>query len=116
MASTAGGEALRVFSPSSFRVTIQWDKNDLEDLGLFKVDLLGLGALRQLKLCFDLLQQHWGLEYSMATIPAEDPRVFDMMCKSDTVGVFQIESRAQMAMLPRPSRAAWCILISAAEA
>jgi error-prone DNA polymerase len=83
------------------RTVIQWDKNDLEDLRLFKVDLLGLGALRQLHLCFDLLRQHRSLEYSMATIPAEDPRVFDMMCKSDTVGVFQIESRAQMAMLPR---------------
>jgi error-prone DNA polymerase len=83
------------------RTVIQWDKNDLEDLGLFKVDLLGLGALRQLHLCFDLLRQHRSMEYSMATIPAEDPRVFDMMCKSDTVGVFQIESRAQMAMLPR---------------
>src|SRR4030095_3363501 len=83
------------------RTVIQWDKNDLEDLGLFKVDLLGLGALRQLHLCFDLLRRHRGLEYSMATIPAEDPRVFDMMGRSDTVGVFQIESRAQMAMLPR---------------
>jgi len=83
------------------RTVIQWDKNDLEDLGLFKVDLLGLGALRQLHLCFDLLRQHRDVEYSMATIPAEDPRVFEMMRKSDTVGVFQIESRAQMAMLPR---------------
>ncbi|HEY7319977.1 MAG TPA: error-prone DNA polymerase [Candidatus Binatia bacterium] len=83
------------------RTVIQWDKNDLEDLGLFKVDLLGLGALRQLHLCFDLLRCHRSLEYSMATIPAEDPQVFDMMRKSDTVGVFQIESRAQMAMLPR---------------
>jgi error-prone DNA polymerase len=83
------------------RTVIQWDKNDLEDLGLFKVDLLGLGALRQLHLCFDLLRQHRSLEYSMATIPAEDPRVFEMMGRSDTVGVFQIESRAQMAMLPR---------------
>jgi error-prone DNA polymerase len=83
------------------RTVIQWDKNDLEDLGLFKVDLLGLGALRQLHLCFDLLRQHRNLEYSMATIPAEDSRVFDMMRKSDTVGVFQVESRAQMAMLPR---------------
>ena len=83
------------------RTVIQWDKNDLEDLGLFKVDLLGLGALRQLHLCFDLLRRHRYLEYSMATIPAEDPRVFEMMGRSDTVGVFQIESRAQMAMLPR---------------
>jgi error-prone DNA polymerase len=83
------------------RTVIQWDKNDLEDLGLFKVDVLGLGALRQLHLCFDLLRHHRNLEYSMATIPAEDPRVFEMMQRSDTVGVFQIESRAQMAMLPR---------------
>jgi error-prone DNA polymerase len=83
------------------RTVIQWDKNDLEDLGLFKVDLLGLGALRQLHLCFDLLRRHRGLEYSMATIPADDQRVFEMMGRSDTIGVFQIESRAQMAMLPR---------------
>jgi error-prone DNA polymerase len=83
------------------RTVIQWDKNDLEDLGLFKVDLLGLGALRQLHLCFDLLRRHRNVEYSMATIPAEDRRVFEMMGRSDTVGVFQIESRAQMAMLPR---------------
>jgi error-prone DNA polymerase len=83
------------------RTVIQWDKNDLEDLGLFKVDLLGLGALRQLHLCFDLLRRHRGLEYSMATIPADDQRVFEMMGRSDTIGVFQVESRAQMAMLPR---------------
>ena len=83
------------------RTVIQWDKNDLEDLGLFKVDLLGLGGLTQLDLCFKLLKQHRGSDLSMATIPAEDTAVFDMICKSDTVGVFQIESRAQMAMLPR---------------
>ena len=83
------------------RTVIQWDKNDLEDLGLFKVDLLGLGGLTQLDLCFKLLKQHRGIDLSMATIPAEDTAVFDMICKSDTVGVFQIESRAQMAMLPR---------------
>jgi error-prone DNA polymerase len=83
------------------RTVIQWDKNDLDDLGLFKVDLLGLGGLTQLDLCFKLLRQHRDIDYSMATIPSEDPAVFDMTCKSDTVGVFQIESRAQMAMLPR---------------
>jgi error-prone DNA polymerase len=83
------------------RTVIQWDKNDLDDLGLFKVDLLGLGGLTQLDLCFRLLKQHRGLNLSMATIPAKDASVFDMICKSDTVGVFQIESRAQMAMLPR---------------
>jgi error-prone DNA polymerase len=83
------------------RTVIQWDKNDLEDLGLFKVDLLGLGGLTQLDLCFKLLKQHRNLDLSMATIPRKDSAVFDMICKSDTIGVFQIESRAQMAMLPR---------------
>jgi error-prone DNA polymerase len=83
------------------RTVIQWDKNDLEDLGLFKVDLLGLGALTQLDLCFRLLKQHRGLELSMATIPPDDPATFEMINRADTVGVFQIESRAQMAMLPR---------------
>ncbi|MGE5306625.1 MAG: error-prone DNA polymerase, partial [Alphaproteobacteria bacterium] len=83
------------------RTVIQWDKNDLEDLGLFKVDLLGLGGLTQLDLCFQLLRRHRGVELSMANIPANDAAVFDMICRGDTVGVFQIESRAQMAMLPR---------------
>jgi error-prone DNA polymerase len=83
------------------RTVIQWDKNDLEDLGLFKVDLLGLGGLTQLNLCFKLLREHRCQELSMATIPGKDPATFDMICRSDTVGVFQIESRAQMAMLPR---------------
>ena len=83
------------------RTVIQWDKDDLEDLGLFKVDLLGLGALHQLHLALDLLKAHRGVELSMATIPAEDPATYDMICTADTVGTFQIESRAQMAMLPR---------------
>ncbi|MGH7825149.1 MAG: error-prone DNA polymerase, partial [Candidatus Binatia bacterium] len=83
------------------RTVIQWDKNDLEDLGLFKVDLLGLGGLTQLDLCFKLLREHRGIELSMATIPSRDPVTFEMIRRSDTVGVFQIESRAQMAMLPR---------------
>jgi error-prone DNA polymerase len=83
------------------RTVIQWDKEDLEELGLFKVDLLGLGGLTQLDLCFELLREHRGIELSMATIPPEDDATFDMICRSDTVGVFQIESRAQMAMLPR---------------
>ncbi len=83
------------------RTVIQWDKDDLEELGLFKVDLLGLGALTQLHLAFDLLRQHRGREVTMATVPAEDPETFAMVQKGDTVGVFQIESRAQMSMLPR---------------
>jgi len=83
------------------RTVIQWDKTDVEDLGLFKVDLLGLGALAQLDRAFRLLRQHRGIELSMATIPAADPATFEMIGRGDTVGVFQIESRAQMAMLPR---------------
>lgn len=83
------------------RTVIQWDKNDLEDLGLFKVDLLGLGGLTQLNLCFQLLRKHRGKELSMPTIPDRDTATYEMICRSDTVGVFQIESRAQMAMLPR---------------
>ncbi|MBI5432098.1 MAG: error-prone DNA polymerase [Planctomycetes bacterium] len=83
------------------RTVIQWDKDDIETLGLFKVDLLGLGALAHLHKSFDLVRASRGVELSMATLPADDPATFDRICAADTVGVFQIESRAQMAMLPR---------------
>lgn len=83
------------------RTVIQWDKEDIEDLGLFKVDLLGLGALSHLDICLRLLEKHHGLSLSMATIPAEDPATYEMISSGDTVGVFQLESRAQMSMLPR---------------
>lgn len=83
------------------RTVIQWDKDDLEHMNLFKVDLLALGALTQLHLVFDMLREHRGVTLSMASIPADDPATFDMIGQGDTVGVFQIESRAQMAMLPR---------------
>ncbi|MGH9392229.1 MAG: error-prone DNA polymerase, partial [Vicinamibacteria bacterium] len=83
------------------RTVIQWDKDDIEALGLFKIDLLGLGALTQLVLCFRLLKKHRDVDLSMATIPPDDEKTFDMICRAETVGVFQIESRAQMAMLPR---------------
>ncbi|MFN2376717.1 MAG: error-prone DNA polymerase [Candidatus Binatia bacterium] len=83
------------------RTVIQWDKDDIESLGLFKVDLLGLGALTMLDLALKQLRACRGLELSMATIPAEDAATYELMCRADTVGVFQIESRAQMAMLPR---------------
>ncbi len=83
------------------RTVIQWDKYDVEALGLFKVDLLGLGALTLLDNCFDLLREHKDVDECMATLPADDPETYDMICKGDTVGTFQIESRAQMAMLPR---------------
>ncbi|MCG8554786.1 MAG: error-prone DNA polymerase [Proteobacteria bacterium] len=83
------------------RTVIQWDKDDVEALGLFKVDLLGLGALRQLNLAFTLLDRHYGVQMDMATIPPDDAATFAMIGRADTLGVFQIESRAQMAMLPR---------------
>ena len=83
------------------RTVIQWDKNDIEALGLFKVDLLGLGALTQLDMSFRLLESHYGRQLSLDRIPQDDPQTYDQICRSDTVGVFQIESRAQMAMLPR---------------
>lgn len=83
------------------RTVIQWDKDDVEALGLFKVDLLGLGALSHLHKCFDLLRAHRDVDLSAATVPSDDVPTYDMICKGDTVGVFQIESRAQMAMLPR---------------
>jgi error-prone DNA polymerase len=83
------------------RTVIQWDKDDVEAVGLFKVDLLGLGALTHLTRCFRLIDEHRGEKLSMASLPADDRETFDAICRSDTVGVFQIESRAQMAMLPR---------------
>jgi error-prone DNA polymerase len=83
------------------RTVIQWEKNDLEDLGLLKVDILGLGMLTAIRRSFDLIRKFDGRDYTLATVPAEDPLVYDMICDGDTMGVFQIESRAQMAMLPR---------------
>ncbi len=83
------------------RTVIQWDKYDVDNLALFKVDLLGLGALSCIHRSFDLLAEHKGLPLEIASVPAEDPATYDMVSQGDTVGVFQIESRAQMAMLPR---------------
>ena len=83
------------------RTVIQWEKTDLEDLGLLKVDVLGLGMLTAIRRSFDLLRDFDGRALTLATVPAEDPLVYDMICDGDTMGVFQIESRAQMAMLPR---------------
>jgi len=83
------------------RTVIQWEKNDLEDLGLLKVDVLGLGMLTAIRRSFDLIRGFDGRKYTLATVPAEDPLVYDMICDGDTIGVFQIESRAQMTMLPR---------------
>jgi error-prone DNA polymerase len=93
------------------RTVIQWDKNDVEALGLFKVDLLGLGALNQLHRAFDLLRQHRGRQVTLASIPRQDRATFAMLQRADTVGVFQIESRAQMAMLPRLRPASYYDLV-----
>ncbi len=83
------------------RTVIQWDKDDVEAVGLFKVDILGLGALTQLDRIFRLLASHRGIDLSMASIPEGDEATYDMICKAETIGIFQIESRAQMSMLPR---------------
>jgi error-prone DNA polymerase len=83
------------------RTVVQWDKDDLNDLGLLKVDVLGLGMLTALRLAFDLVNAYRGTRYTLGTVPAEDPAVYEMISRADTIGVFQIESRAQMSMLPR---------------
>ncbi|CAI3803338.1 Error-prone DNA polymerase [Pseudomonas sp. MM221] len=83
------------------RTVIQWDKDDLDMVGLLKVDVLALGMLSALRRCFDLLQRHRGQQLTLATIPDEDPATYAMISRAETMGVFQIESRAQMAMLPR---------------
>jgi len=83
------------------RTVIEWDKDDLDALGILKVDCLCLGMLTAIHKCFDLVRAHHGRELSLATIPPNDSNVYDMICRADTIGVFQIESRAQMSMLPR---------------
>ena len=83
------------------RTVIQWDKDDLESLGLFKVDLLGLGMLTVVNRAFELVASHHRARLSMATVPPDDEPTYEMIRRADTVGTFQIESRAQMAMLPR---------------
>ncbi len=85
------------------RTVIQWDKDDCASplVNLVKFDLLGLGMLSALHGCFDLVRDHHGQEWTLATMPKEDPEVYDMLCTADSVGVFQVESRAQMATLPR---------------
>ena len=83
------------------RSIIQWDKDDLETLGLLKVDCLALGMLSAIRRSLALIERHYGQRLTLADIPAEDPSVYDMLGRADTVGVFQVESRAQMAMLPR---------------
>ncbi|HEX4023637.1 MAG TPA: error-prone DNA polymerase [Steroidobacteraceae bacterium] len=83
------------------RTVIQWDKDDLESLGLLKLDVLALGMLTALRRCFGLIEHYRAARLTMADIPPKDTATFDMICRGQTVGVFQIESRAQMSMLPR---------------
>jgi error-prone DNA polymerase len=83
------------------RTTIEWDKDDLDALGILKIDVLALGMLSCLRKGLDLLRQHYGRDLTLATIPSEEKCVYDMISRADTIGVFQIESRAQMSMLPR---------------
>ena len=83
------------------RTVIEFDKDDLDALGILKVDVLALGMLTAIRRAFALLKQHYGLHLTVATVPADDQDVYQMMWRSDTIGVFQIESRAQMSMLPR---------------
>ncbi|QDU61812.1 Error-prone DNA polymerase [Planctomycetes bacterium Pan216] len=83
------------------RTVIQWDKDDLDALGILKVDCLGLGMLTAIRKAFELIARHEGRQLTLATVPPEDPAVYSMIQEADTIGVFQVESRAQMAMLPR---------------
>ncbi|MEO7050687.1 MAG: PHP domain-containing protein, partial [Rhodanobacter sp.] len=93
------------------RTIIQWDKNDLDTMKLLKVDCLALGMLSCVRKCLDLLRAQRGQDYSLATLPAEDPETYRMIQRADTLGVFQIESRAQMAMLPRHRPASFYDLV-----
>jgi len=83
------------------RTVIEWDKDDLESLGMLKIDILALGMLSCIRKALDLMRSHYRQQLTVASIPPEDPAVYDMLCRADSVGVFQVESRAQMSMLPR---------------
>ncbi len=83
------------------RTNIEWNKDDIEALGFLKIDVLALGMLTCIRKAFDLAKKHYNKEFTLANIPQDDPKVYEMICHADTIGVFQIESRAQMSMLPR---------------
>jgi len=83
------------------RYFIEWDKDDIDRLGIMKVDVLALGMLTCVRKAFELIAEHEGKRWDLATVPREDPVVYDMLCRADAIGVFQVESRAQMNMLPR---------------
>ncbi|MBR1177677.1 error-prone DNA polymerase [Bradyrhizobium sp. KB893862 SZCCT0404] len=83
------------------RTFIEWDKDDVDALHMMKVDVLALGMLTCIRKCFDLIVDHKGKRYVLASVPQDDPKVYDMLCAGESLGVFQVESRAQMNMLPR---------------
>jgi error-prone DNA polymerase len=83
------------------RTFIEWDKDDVDALSMMKVDVLALGMLTCIRKCFDLIHQHKGERWVLASVPQDDPAVYDMLCRGESLGVFQVESRAQMNMLPR---------------
>ncbi|QNM81919.1 error-prone DNA polymerase [Sphingomonas sabuli] len=83
------------------RTFIEWDKDDIEELGILKIDVLALGMLTCCRKAFDLIAKHHGEQWELASVPLEEPGVYDMLCEGDSLGVFQVESRAQMNMLPR---------------
>lgn len=83
------------------RTFIEWDKDDVDALNMMKVDVLALGMLTCIRKCFDLIADHKGQRWVLASVPQDDPKVYDMLCDGESLGVFQVESRAQMNMLPR---------------
>ena len=83
------------------RTVIEWDKDDLDTLDILKVDVLGLGMLSCLRRGLDLIEKHYGVKHTLASIPEEEHAVYRMLSRADSIGVFQVESRAQMSMLPR---------------
>jgi error-prone DNA polymerase len=93
------------------RTFIEWNKDDLDALGILKIDILALGMLSCIRRAFDFIASHYGKRLSIASIPAEDPAVYRMIQRADTIGVFQIESRAQMSMLPRLKPASFYDLV-----
>ncbi len=83
------------------RTVIEWDKDDIDTLGILKVDVLSLGMLTCIRKCFDLIAQHNGPQYTLENMPKEEPKTYEMLCQADAIGVFQVESRAQLNFLPR---------------
>src|SRR5256886_9651194 len=93
------------------RVVVQWDKEDCADMGIVKVDLLGLGMMAVLEECLELIPKHYEKKVDLAQLPADDPAVYKTLRQADTVGMFQVESRAQMSSLPRNSPAKFYDLV-----